>query len=87
VTDLFTALLDLDVTPSWTWQNVSPEEAAKRLDYYMTIRGNIAHRTRHGGAVEKKTAKAFLSHVANLVEKTDIAIESHLRSLIGGAPW
>jgi hypothetical protein len=87
VRELFSALLDIDVMPRWTWQNVSAERAGDLLDDYLTIRGNIAHRTKHSDLLHKKDAKLFLSHVALLVEKTDDALTGHLHSLTGISPW
>jgi hypothetical protein len=80
-------LLDIDVTLRWTWQNVSAERAGGLLDDYLTIRGNIAHRTKHSDLLLKKDAKLFLRHVALLVEKTDDALTGHLQSLTGISPW
>jgi hypothetical protein len=87
VKELFTGLLDLDVTLAWTWQDISSEVAANLLDEYMTIRGNIAHRTKHDDPLHKTDAKLFLTHVALLVETTDDAVMSHLQSLTGVSPW
>lgn len=87
VKELFIDLLDVDVTTAWAWQNVSVEQAANHLDTYMTMRGNIAHRTKHSDLVQKKSAKVFLAHVAILVEKTDEAVRNHLQSLTGVLPW
>jgi hypothetical protein len=87
VKELFSDLLDLDVTSNWVWKDMTFEQAGTLLDEHMIIRGNIAHRTRHSTRVQKRTAKAFLKHVALLVEKTDETVEHHLRRLTGEAPW
>jgi len=88
VSELFAALIDLrDVTRNWTWQEMSSDQARCKLDEYVTIRGNIAHRTKHDETVYKSGAKDFLLHVVKLVEKTDEAIRDHLQSLTTKLPW
>ncbi len=72
VKQLFSDLLDLDVTTTWTWGNITVEHAAIELDKHMGIRGNIAHQTKHTQLLHKRHPKAFLAHIAILVEKTDM---------------
>lgn len=86
VADLFIGLLNLpDVTKNWTWADVSSEQARAKLDEHITIRGNIAHRTRHDQEVHKNMGKDFMTHVVRLVEKTDEALYEHLRALVGAS--
>jgi RiboL-PSP-HEPN len=88
VSDLFSGLIGLsDITASWTWNAMSAEQARQKLDQYITIRGNIAHRIKHDETVYKNWGKGFLLHVVRLVEKSDEIINNHLHSLIAVAPW
>lgn len=88
VSELFAELLNLrDVTTSWTWPDMSAEQARIKLDEYVTIRGNIAHRTKHNEVVYKKIGKDFVSHVVKLVEKTDEALGTHLQELTNAPLW
>lgn len=88
VNELFAELLNLrDVTTSWTWPDMSAEQARTKLDKYVVIRGNIAHRTKHNEAVYKSAGKDFRSHVVRLVEKTDEALGTHLQELTNTSLW
>lgn len=88
VSDLFCGLIGLpDVTAAWTWQAMNAEQARIKLDEYMMIRGNIAHRTKHDETVYKSWGKDFLLHVSKLVERTDDAVQAHLQGLSGKCPW
>jgi len=88
VSELFSTMLDVpNITSCWTWQGMSSEEACKRLDDFITIRGNIAHRTKHDNTVYKSVGKNFLSHVVKLVENTDLAVYNHLCSMTASSPW
>jgi hypothetical protein len=87
VSELFANLIDLrDVTSNWSWPEMSADQARSKLDEYVTIRGNIAHRTKHNETIYKSRAKDFLSHVVKLVEKTDEAISDYLQSLTTEQP-
>ncbi|HKH11655.1 MAG TPA: HEPN domain-containing protein [Rubrobacter sp.] len=83
VSTLFCELLGLrDVTRNWSWADMSTEQARIKLDEYVIIRGNIAHRTKHDQVVHKNMDKDFMTHVVKLVEKTDDALHDHLRALV-----
>lgn len=81
--ELFMGLPNIsDITSNWSWTGMSPEQARHKLDEYITIRGNIAHRTKHDQIVHKNTGKDFMTHVVRLVEKTDEVLETHLQLLV-----
>lgn len=83
VAELFHGLLNLpDITKDWTWVDMTPEQARTKLDEYIAIRGNIAHRTKHDRAVHKNMGKDFMTHVVRLVEQTDEVLYEHLRALV-----
>jgi hypothetical protein len=82
---LFAGLLNLrDVTACWVWSDMTSEQACAKLNDYISVRGNIAHRTKHDEVVHKNMGKDFLSHVVKLVEKTDEALAVHVQTLIKG---
>lgn len=82
VKDLFAGLLNLrDITTNWVWSDISAEQACAKLNYYIAIRGNIAHRTKHNEVVYKNAGKDFMSHVVKLVDKTDEALAAHVQAL------
>lgn len=88
VDDLFEALLGLRaVHQHWAWQNMKPDEAAEKLDYYITVRGQIAHRVKHDEAIYKNWGADYLQHVTRLVEKTDEAVRAHVEGATGKSPW
>ncbi|HEX2740939.1 MAG TPA: HEPN domain-containing protein [Rubrobacter sp.] len=85
VRTLFAEMLNLrDVTSCWVWSDMTSEQACAKLNDYISIRGNIAHRTKHDEVVHKNMGKDFLSHVVKLVEKTDKALAAHVQTLIKG---
>ena len=53
VRKLFLDYLGLDVTEGWTLINFAPNEAKKRLDAYLSKRGDVVHRSK---AMDKSPA-------------------------------
>lgn len=88
VDDLFEELVGLTSLHSkWSWQGMSADEAKKKLDDYITIRGQIAHRVKHDEGVYKSWGTDYLAHAERLVEKTDDAVATHLASVVAKRPW
>ena len=88
VTSLFDEMLGLaNLSDAWTWQHMNAQQAADKLDQYIVIRGNIAHRTQHDDTVYKNWGTDYLRHVERLVEKSDDCVRGHIRNLVGSAPW
>jgi hypothetical protein len=88
VESLFESLLGIRSLPaSWHWKGISAEDAQKKLDGYITLRGQIAHRLKHNSTVYKNWSADYLQHVERLVEKTDNAVAAHLKKQLGAAPW
>jgi hypothetical protein len=85
---LFEELLGIpQISAHWHWQRMTPEQAAEKLDSYITIRGNIAHRTEHDETVYRNWTEDYLGHVNSLVNKTEAATAAHLFAATGRQPW
>jgi hypothetical protein len=88
VNGLFNKMLGLSsLSGSWSWQRMNSEDASSKLDYYITVRGNIAHRVSHDETVYKDWGTDYLAHVERLVNVTDQKVSSHIASLTGSVPW
>jgi hypothetical protein len=88
VDSLFESLLGIrSLAASWNWRGMSATNAGAKLDGYITLRGQIAHRVKHSTGVYKNLSTDYLSHVERLVEKTDNAVAVHLKKQLGTAPW
>lgn len=71
----------------WKWRKMPSAQATARLDNYITIRGNIAHRIRDAKPVDKNTGSRYLNHVSQIVDRCEIAVEAHLLAQTGVVPW
>jgi hypothetical protein len=85
---LFAEALGIDdVTEGWKWRGMSPSKAATKLDGYITLRGEIAHRSHITKAVYKYQVQEFLNHVKRLVAQTGGEVNRHVKGMTGKALW
>jgi hypothetical protein len=80
---LFDGALGIDdITANWFWSNMSRTRARDKLNEYVTLRGEIAHRGSVPG-VQKGRVEGFLNHVARLAAKTDDTVNEFVESQCG----
>lgn len=88
VNKLFDQLLGIPaLSNNWHWKGVSPKKAAEKLDKFITMRGDIAHRLRHGKPVGKGDGFNYLMHVISIAFHTEFAVGDHLARVTGTYPW
>ncbi len=88
INKLFEELIGINkMSDSWNWKKMSKTQAAEKLEEFIKIRGEIAHRLKNLSKVRKDAGVKYINHVENLVNKTDLKIESHILDLIGSMPW
>ena len=63
------------------------DRAKAKLDDFITVRGNIAHRIRDAKPVAKNTGAMYLTHVRQIVERCELAVSKHLEARTGAVPW
>ena len=84
ISDLFSQTLGLeDITVKWYWSGMSRDQAAQKLDDFVTLRGAIAHRGAGAGSVKKVDVTNYLAHVKRLVAKTGGTVNSHVFASTG----
>jgi RiboL-PSP-HEPN len=54
------------ISEAWTWSGMSAEQARKKLDGYVALRGEIAHRGAAAKPVSKTTVKNYYNHARRL---------------------
>ena len=72
-----------NLSSNWKRTTLTVTKARKKLDDYVGLRGDIAHRLTPSKTVYKHNVTGFLEHVARLVEFTDNAVNRHLHSTTG----
>lgn len=73
------------LTSSWSWKGISADQAGDKLDRFVTLRGDIAHRSKAAAKIKKGTATDFMEHVGRLVERTDDYVNKETKRICGKA--
>jgi hypothetical protein len=85
---LFSDALGIDdISKAWKWAGMSSAQATKKLDQFITLRGEIAHRGAGQSSVTKWNVQDFLNHVKQLVRKTGKQVNTHVKNMTGQALW
>ncbi len=72
-----------NVSSKWRWQKMSIARAREKLDEFVTLRGDIAHRVNASTPVHKSRVEEFRDHVERLVALTDDYVNAQVRADIG----
>lgn len=76
------------VSSSWTWATkMTVERARIKLNKYVTLRGEIAHRGKAAKSVTKAQFEDYFDFVQKLVSKTGGAVNSHVTKVSGKPLW
>ena len=89
IDDLFLQALGLSsVSSSWRWaKKMTATRAREKLDKYITLRGEIAHRGVAAKSVTKAQVEDYFDFIKGLVAKTDGAVNYHARKVTGRLLW
>jgi hypothetical protein len=76
---LFRDYAGVSVTEHWAWNHVGPEQAKRRLNDYLKLRGDVVHRARTGAAsaahpVTKDDLHKAIYFLKELVKATERAL-------------
>ena len=63
------------------------KRAREKLDKYVTLRGEIAHRGIAAKTVTKAQVEDYFDFIRHLVSKTGATINSHMRTVTGEPIW
>lgn len=88
VNGLYEELLGLKgLSSKWYWKNMSKDSAQSKLDDFIRVRGDIAHRLNTTSTVKKGLGIKYLQHIKGLVDCCEKAVEKHLLTQTGTVPW
>jgi hypothetical protein len=88
VNALFESAVGLsNLSSNWKWPKMTAQEAAKKLNEFVSKRGDIAHRGSSTSTVKKSEVVAYLKHVKTLAEKTGVAVKKHVKLITGQDLW
>lgn len=84
VNEMFRTTIGIEkVSSRWYWKGMSKDQAAKKLDRYVSLRGAIAHRGAAAKSVKKSAVTDYYAHVKRLVSKTGGAVNATVKRSTG----
>lgn len=87
INDLFRDALGIGkISESWHWNKMDAQRAAGKLDEYVTIRHEVAHRGSSADRIWKYDVNEYYNHVWRLVEQTAAEIAGVLAGITGVPP-
>jgi hypothetical protein len=76
------------ISMSWKWpKKMTVSRATGKLDKYVTLRGDIAHRGKGSVTVKKVQVEDYFEFIQRLAEKTGDAVNSHVKGITGRSLW
>ncbi len=70
---------------AWYWPGMAAQQARDKLDKYVSLRGEIAHRGASTDTCKKGHVEDYLNHVSRVVEKTDTRVSNFVKTTSGKA--
>jgi hypothetical protein len=89
IDDLFNSAIGLpNVSSKWVWaKKLTAQKAGEKLDKYVELRGEIAHRGKANTSVKKAQVEDFLDFIKKTAAKTGGAVYKHVQSITGKKLW
>jgi hypothetical protein len=85
IDELFKSAIGLsNVSSKWVWaKKLTVVKAREKLDKFVALRGEIAHRGNARTSVTKSQVVDYLRFIKHLAAKTGGAVNTHVKSIIG----
>lgn len=85
---LYEELLGIkNISNTWHWQKMTNSTAKSNLDKFISIRGNIAHRTTHNADVYKSWGVSYLKLIEGLIDCMESELSRNLKAITLIDPW
>jgi hypothetical protein len=75
------------ISDSWHWTNMNAQRAAEKLDEYLIVRHEVAHRGNAAFTIWQYDVNEYYNHVRRLAERTAAEIAGILTDATGVTPW
>jgi hypothetical protein len=88
IDQLFRDALGIEqISSRWKWHKVTADQARRKLDKYVELRGSIAHRGSSSESVKKVHVTGFLEHVREIASRTGGGVNAHVREFTRRPLW
>jgi hypothetical protein len=85
INDLFLRAIGIErISVSWKWpKKMTVKRATEKLDKYVSLRGDIAHRGKGLASVKKSEVRDFFEFIEKLAARTGDAVDAHVKEITG----
>lgn len=88
IDELFLSAIGVDkISGSWKWDRTTVNAARGKLDRFVTLRGDIAHRGKASESVKLVEVRAYYELVQKLAAKTGGRVNTHVKAVAGKPLW
>jgi hypothetical protein len=88
IDQLFCSALGIPrISDKWRWKRIYPDNARHKLDYYVELRGAIAHRGSAASSVTKFHVTNYFFLLKRLVGRTGGTVRAHVRDITSTLLW
>ena len=88
IDDLFLSALGVKgISRSWVWHRMTADQARKKLDRFVALRGEIAHRGHASQSCKKPQVEDYFNFIKRVVSKTGGRVNSYVKMLTGVPLW
>lgn len=76
-----------DISKNWKWKNHSIIKSKNKLNNFIKIRGNIAHRITNDSSIYFNTIDNYIDFLYRLSTLSSNAVRKHIYEMVGMYPW
>jgi len=88
IDEMFECLIGLkNLSNQWQWRGMSSQGAKKKLDAYLSVRGQIAHRNLTNRTITTNYVHDYTEFIYRLAVRSNNTVRKHLLGLIKKSPW
>lgn len=88
VDNTFECLIGLkNLSNQWQWKGIPARSAKKKLNQYIFLRGQIAHRVKADYLITSKLVFEYTDFIFRLAVRSNNAVQKHLHKLTQKVPW
>lgn len=88
IDELFRTAVGIErISDAWHWDRTTADAARAKLDQYIILRGDIAHRGRPDTSVRKSQVVDYLRLMKKLAAKTGGQVNRHVKKVTGKPLW
>jgi hypothetical protein len=88
IDELFSSTIGLSkISEKWKWSGMGVKSSRAKLDGYITLRGEVAHRGAIEGGVTKDQVEDYFEFIQKLCAKTGGSVNSFVNDATGTPLW